>query len=167
MTDDRLTFAEQAIARGAQQGAITNSQMAPTPLSRIADPNWDPNPTPDQNKDELVVPRFDNHPCPPAARFLWVMARRAPVAPPWRVRIRIGLAATYTMTVVSQALAPHASIVTTNHGKSPAPMWYPALPNDIEYDNRDQLLPAAPSGQPLWLPDDVDRSRPVPTITRL
>lgn len=165
--DDRPTYAEQIIERAQAKGqrdikgAMSNSTMSPTPLDRINDPNWDPNPAPDRNKNQIAIPDFADHPCPPAARFRYAMQYVAPFVSPWRVRVSVSCAAIYTLAVISQALAPVATIVTTNHGRSPAPQWYPHLHNAIEFDLRDhpdrQATPD-PSAA-LWLPDHVERTR--------
>lgn len=163
--DVPLTYAEQVIERAQAKGqrditgAMANSRMSPTPRDRLIDPNWVAVPTPDSDKNQIVVPEFLGHPCPPAAQFRWAMQYVAPFPDPWRVRVSVSCAATYTIAVIAAALAPKASIVMTPDGRSPAPLWYPKENHRIEFDLRDQDRQATPSAPRLWTPDHVERTR--------
>lgn len=157
---DRQAFSDEAIEHGASLGAIGKNHLRPDPVANMIDPNWVKDPKPDRNKHQLVVPRFDGHPCPPAAQFLFVAARRAPCPPPWRVRVSAKCCATYSMALIARALSPHATIVITPDGRSPAPQFYPALLNQIEFDPRDQNLPPDRNYDPagvLWTPPQRTR----------
>lgn len=162
MPDERLKFSDDAILRQAERGGIAKHSMLPDPASRLLDPNWVPDPERHLNRDlhQMVAPDFAGYPCPPAAKFLWLASRRAPCAPPWRVRVTAKCCATYSMTLIARALAPHATIITTPDGRSPAPQHYPALGNDIEFDNRDNAVPINSDYDPagiLWTPPQRTR----------
>lgn len=158
MSDRPLTFAEQVAARGLHKGAMANRNMTATPMDRLVDPTWTPNPQP--KPGQWVIPDFADYPVPQAAQFRWWFSRMAPVAPPWRVRISASLAFRYSMAVISQALAPVASIMMTPDGRHPMPQRYPeSVEGPIQFEYDDQEHRPAPSNPALWLPDGVERTR--------
>lgn len=136
---------------GETLGRVQNHDGAADPIE--ANPDYKA--APDRAKREVWLPDFSGHPCPPAAEILWLCAREAGCAPPWRVRVSALCAATYGLRLLYAALAPHAQILMTPDGRSPAPCINPS--HDIEFNLTDQMHAPmdAPIGGRIILPGQV------------
>lgn len=130
-----LPFYEQATLLGYSHGDLTTEGAVDDLTGLIADPDDAP---PDAGRSETYCPEFADHPIPQVAQFLWLLARNAGTAPPWRVRVAPALCAQHTMRRLALALAPHAQILMTPDGRSPAPMLNPE--KVIEFNVTDQLV---------------------------
>ena len=136
-----------------------NSHDGRDDLTGLNDPLWTPNPQPDRDKGELVVPNFrtgrHRHPIPPVAEMLWILTKKAGMAPPWRVRVAPKMCWRYTLRATALALAPHAEVLMTPDGRSPAPMLNPEMDIEFNYTDQRHAPVDAPVGQRLILPGQV------------
>lgn len=118
------------------RGGLEESDGRPGDVANLLNPLWTPDgDTPDPNKQQELVPEFADHPIPRVAQFMWVLVRRAGIIPPWAIRVHPAFAATYTIRRISQALSPHAYVVTDATGR----LIPPEEPGyDMVFDFRDQ-----------------------------
>ena len=83
----------------------------------------------EKKRETLVVPSFEETPCPPVWQMGFVCSHRAGVAPPWRVRVSQMLVGAYwtpqeggIRRIAKWLALQHCQIVMTPDGRHLAPM---------------------------------------------
>lgn len=146
-------FLDSAQRANLTRGGIAHESGKEDVWTPDYDPAWKP------GRDTIVPPAFKEHPIPPVAQFLWMMARMAPCPPPWRVRVNPKICAAYTMARISLALSPHAVIVMTADGRTPAPLHVPARTIEFNWDDNGVRNPEAEKH--FWTPTSERTERTI------
>lgn len=129
-------------------GGLTNDDGRPTTLTQDQlNPLWTPDgDRPDPQKMQVRCPPFADHPIPRVKQLLWWCANYSGIDPPWRIRVSAQFAAIYTLRRISQALAPHATIVVDPNGRLVQPLQ-PGYDITFEFeDQRSSLSQDRPIG---------------------
>lgn len=124
-------------------------------------PRLAPHRTADRRAGEIDVPLFAGYPIPWVAQMLWFLSRYSGIAPPWRVRVSPFVCARWGgLRVIARAFAPHAQIVMTHDGRSPAPMVTPGKGCELVLtDQLHHVANATPdTRRRLWTPDTPART---------